>query len=101
MLFRSLTLVAFQAFGATKVHVLSLAKPATVQWFVGPEGNKPYELKVRPLFVDGRLKEYTTGPQHEVTERMFVVRRMFRLNDSLPPGCRSTLAMAARRMVVG
>ena len=51
---------------------------------VGPEENKPQELKVRGLFVDGRLKEYTSGPPHEVTERLFVVRRMFRVNDSLP-----------------
>jgi hypothetical protein len=34
--------------------------------------------------VDTRLKEFTTGPAHDVTDRLFVVRRMFRLNDMLP-----------------
>ncbi len=28
--------------------------------------------------------EFVTGPSHEITERLFVVRRMFRVNDSLP-----------------
>ena len=45
---------------------------------------KPLELKVRALFVDTRLKEYTTGAPHDVTDRLFVVRRVFRLNDTLP-----------------
>jgi hypothetical protein len=41
-------------------------------------------LKVRPLFLDTRLKEYTTGTPHELTDRLFVVRRAFRVNDALP-----------------
>ena len=47
-------------------------------------GQKMFDLRVRALFVDTRLKEYTTGPAHEVTDRLFVVRRAFRVNDSLP-----------------
>jgi len=43
-----------------------------------------FELKVRPLLVDARVKEYTTGNPHEVTDRLFVVRRVFRINDALP-----------------
>lgn len=72
------------AWGATKVHVVAFGKITSVQWLVGPEENKPFDLRMRGLFVDGRLKEYTAGAQHEVTERLFVVRRIFRLNDSLP-----------------
>jgi len=34
--------------------------------------------------VDGRVKEYVIGSPHEVTDRLFVVRRAFRVNDSLP-----------------
>ena len=34
--------------------------------------------------VDSRLKEYTTGSPHELTDRLFVVRRAFRVNDALP-----------------
>jgi len=41
-------------------------------------------MKVRPLSVVAGTKEYTTGPAHEVTERLFVVQRAYRLNDLLP-----------------
>jgi hypothetical protein len=34
--------------------------------------------------VDGRLREYTLGPPHEITDQLCVVRRAFRVNDSLP-----------------
>jgi hypothetical protein len=42
------------------------------------------QLRVRPLLVDGKLKEWTTGESHPITDRTFVVRRALRLNDSLP-----------------
>ena len=41
-------------------------------------------LKIRPLLVDGLVKEWTTGDAHDVTDRSFVVRRVLRINDSLP-----------------
>jgi len=41
-------------------------------------------LKIRALLVDTVLKEWTTGDAHDVTDRSFVVRRVIRLNDSLP-----------------
>lgn len=65
-----------------KPHLISFGKLTTVKW--NPEGAKPFDLRVRALYVDTRLKEYTTGPTHDVTDRLFVVRRAFRLNDSLP-----------------
>jgi len=40
-------------------------------------------LKIRPLVVDGDVKEWTTGDAHDVTDRSFVVRRVIRLNDAL------------------
>ena len=40
--------------------------------------------RIRPLFVDGRTKEFTTGTAHDVTDRIFVVQRVYRLNDLLP-----------------
>ncbi len=51
-----------------------------------PSGALPEEdsLKIRPLLVDGVVKEWTTGDAHEVTDRSFVVRRAVRLNDELP-----------------
>jgi hypothetical protein len=55
----------------------------SVQWL--PDStDKPMPFKVRALLVDGRVKEYAVGTPHEVTERLFVVRRAFRVNDSLP-----------------
>jgi hypothetical protein len=36
------------------------------------------------LFVDTRLKEYTTENPDDLTDRLFVVRRAFRVNDALP-----------------
>jgi hypothetical protein len=41
-------------------------------------------MKVRPLSIDGRIKEFVTGEAHEVTDRLFVIRRAFRLNNDLP-----------------
>ena len=51
-----------------------------------PAGALPGEkqLRVRPLLVDGKVKEWTTGESHAITDRSFVVRRVLRLNDSLP-----------------
>jgi len=48
------------------------------------EQQRPAELKLRALIIDGRTKEFVAGLPHEVTERTFVVQRVFRLNDSLP-----------------
>ncbi len=70
--------------GAAKPHVVSFGKWTTVEWFASPDENRAIDLKVRALVVDGRSREFTIGAAHEVTERLFVVRRAFRLNDSLP-----------------
>jgi hypothetical protein len=69
-----------------KVHVIAFGKWTAAQWFpgTGMEGEKPIALKIRALVVDGVVKEYVVGSAHEVTDRLFVVRRMFRVNDSLP-----------------
>ena len=34
--------------------------------------------------VDSRVKEYVMGTPHDITERLFIVRRVFRVNDNLP-----------------
>lgn len=70
---------------AAKVHVIAFGKSTSVQWVAGfGAGEKPLTIKVRALIVDGRVKEYVLGATHDVTERLFVVRRAFRVNDSLP-----------------
>ena len=69
--------------GVVKPHVVSLGKWISAKW-PDASGQKLLDMKVRALFVDTRLKEYTTGTPHEITDRLFVVRRAFRVNDALP-----------------
>jgi len=66
-----------------KTHVIAFGKWMSVKW-PDATGKKLLDLQVRPLYVDTRLKEYTTGPTHELTDRLFAVRRAFRVNDALP-----------------
>jgi hypothetical protein len=69
---------------AANPHVITFGKPLPVKLFVGPNEEKSIDMKIRSLYVDGKLKEFTTGEPHDVTDRVFVVRRAFRLNDWLP-----------------
>jgi hypothetical protein len=70
---------------ATKVHVIAFGRWMQVQCLAGTAAEeKPLSIKVRALVVDGRIKEYVLGAPHDVTERLFVVRRAFRVNDGLP-----------------
>ncbi len=74
---------------APKVHTVVMGGVRRVP-YTPPEAtpdNKSEEataLKVRPLIVDDRQREWTVGDLHEVTDRSFVIRRAMRLNDSLP-----------------
>ena len=77
-----LVLSSFLA-AATKVHVITFGRWIPVQW-LGAFDSPPLTSKVRPLLVDGRVKEYVVGSAHEITDRLFVVRRAFRINDALP-----------------
>lgn len=71
-----------------KVHVVGLGAFKRVPYTRtgDPAGAAAGEsaLKVRPLVVDGLVKEWTTGEAHDVTDRSFVVRRVLRINDELP-----------------
>lgn len=67
-----------------KTHVISFGKSTTVKLFLGPDEKSSVPMKVRALFVDAKLKEFVTGETHEVTDRLFVVRRAYRLNNNLP-----------------
>ena len=70
--------------GAATQHFLTFGKWMPVKWYAGAQESKVEALKVRPLYVDGKLKEFTLGEPHEITDRLMVVRRSFRLNDQLP-----------------
>jgi len=74
------------AVAAPKVHVITFGKWMSVPWYpgTGAENEKAINLKVRALVVDGRAKEFVTGALHDITDRTFAVRRVFRVNDSLP-----------------
>jgi hypothetical protein len=71
-----------------KGHAVALGAVKRVSYSKAgdPAGAQPGEdaLKIRPLVVDGQVKEWTTGDAHDITDRSFVVRRVIRLNDSLP-----------------
>lgn len=77
-------LMAGMGSAASKVHTVGWGKWSSVKVFVGDDESTQAEMKIRPLIVDGRTKEFTTGPAHEITDRIFVVQRAYRLNDLLP-----------------
>ncbi len=80
--------LAALAGGRAKPHMVGLGTGKRVSYSIktDPAGAAAdeKELKVRPLVVDDKLKEWTTGESHDVTDRSFVVRRALRLNDALP-----------------
>jgi hypothetical protein len=69
---------------------LAAAKPHSILF--GPwrsvelhkDASEKQRIKVRDLIIDGKLREHTSGPMHEITDRIFVVRRAILLNDALP-----------------
>jgi len=63
---------------ATQTHVVAWGAWNSVTLASGQQ------LKVRPILVDGRIKEYSTGAAHQVTDNLWVARRVFRLNNALP-----------------
>src|SRR5580704_4949463 len=75
-------------FAAAKPHIVALGATKKVPYSIAgdPAGAAPdeKELRVRPLVIDTKIKEWTTGEAHDVTDRSFAVRRAIRLNDALP-----------------
>ena len=78
----SVLLLLGSSFAAPKTHTVVLGKWRAVE--VRSDSGEAQEIKVRELIIDGRTREYTTGATHEVTDRLFVVRRAHRINDALP-----------------
>jgi hypothetical protein len=68
---------------AARAHVVSFGPWIKVRLFVGPEADRVLDMKTRSLNVDGRSREFTIGEPHDVTDRVFVVRRAYRMNDAL------------------
>ncbi len=71
-----------------KVHTVGLGSGKRVPYSAAgdPSGAQATEkeLRVRPLIVDDKVKDWTTGDSHPITDRSFAVRRALRLNDALP-----------------
>ncbi|MGD0345540.1 MAG: hypothetical protein ABSA85_02225 [Terracidiphilus sp.] len=88
LLLASFFAIASAASAAPRKHtvVLGAARKVPYSKAGDPSGAAAGEdaLKIRALLVDGVLKEWTTGDAHDVTDRSFAVRRVIRLNDTLP-----------------
>jgi len=84
IVFTFLAVVSVTGFAAAKPKVTSLGAWSKVPFFLGPNEDKSIEIRIRPLLVDGKIKEFTTGDTHDVTDRFFVVRKAYRVNDWLP-----------------
>ena len=81
----SILFVQANAVAAVKSHIITFGKWTTVESFdeSGTGDNRPFTLKIRPLLV-AHTKEFTLGSAPDATDHLFVVRRAFRVNDSLP-----------------
>jgi len=82
--------IGLPAAAASKPHVVSLGKATPVKLFIGPSEDRTLDITVRPLYVDSKLKDFTTGDAHDVTDREYVIRRAYRINDALPEDQRKT-----------
>jgi hypothetical protein len=86
LILQLLSVAVFAA--APKIHTVTLGPYRRVP-YTQPDAtpdtksDETSTLKIRPLLVDDRQKEWTTGEIHDITDRTFAVRRALRINDSL------------------
>lgn len=71
-------------FAASRPHVIAFGRWITVRWMVGPEQKNAVDLKIRGLYIDGQVREFTVGPAHDITQKIFAVQSATRINDALP-----------------
>src|SRR6185312_4562882 len=69
-------------FAAPRQHTVLLGRWRPVKLTREDGSGEP--LKVRQLMIDDKVREYTAGNPHDITDRVFVIRRAYRLNDALP-----------------
>jgi hypothetical protein len=75
-----------------KVHTAVLGAKLRVTWIASPEAaasspstqKQHLALTIRPLLIDGRRKQWTTGPVHDITDHTFAVLEALHINDALP-----------------
>jgi hypothetical protein len=74
---------------APRVHTVALGASRRVS-FTQPDAtgeakaDETSTIRVRPLIVDDRVRDWTTGEAHDITDRTFAIRRALRVNDALP-----------------
>ena len=61
--------IACECSAASKPHVIAFGRWTAAKW-PNATGEKLLDLRVRPLFVDTRRREYTTGNPHDLTDRL-------------------------------
>ncbi len=69
---------------ARRPHSIKLGKSLPVKLFLGPTDENVVDMVVRPLLVDGEIRDFTVGEMQDITEDTFVIQRAYRLNDRLP-----------------
>ena len=88
LLTATVALPAFAARAKAKPHYAALGLARSVPYSAegDPAGARPGEtkLRVRPLVVNGKVEDWTTGEIHEVTPYIFTVQSALRINDALP-----------------
>src|SRR5215831_5930151 len=67
---------------APRHHSVVLGKPRLVK--LQSDSGKTRDEEIRGLVIDDHVREYTSGPYHDVTDHLFVVRRAYHVNDALP-----------------
>ncbi len=93
-------LVQCVAIAATKPHVVALGRWTSISLRNEDSGNQATAIKVRPLYVDGRAKEFTIGPAPRHDRTHFRSAANLSHEQFPAPAARShAMAMAARRMV--
>jgi len=78
-----LLLISTSVSFAARSHSITFGPWLNVHLFVGCDAERVQQMKIRSLNIDGRSREFTIGIPHDVTDRLFVVRRVFHMNDAL------------------
>lgn len=69
-----------------RIHSAGLGEWHSVPYAPHPDATSPAtgQLRIRPLIVDGRLADWTTGEPHMITAQTFTVQQVLRVNNALP-----------------
>ena len=80
----TLALALVSVAAAAPRHTFRFGPSMSVELFVGPSEMTSQKIEVRALYVDSKLREFTTGEPHDVNDRLFVIRKAHRVEDPVP-----------------